>query len=148
MNSIFVIAHAPLAQALRQCALHVFPDAESGIAALDVQARAAPEESLASARILLAQQIGRSPHAQVLVLTDVFGATPSRIAMGLAEPFRVIVIAGVNLPMLLKALGNRRCPLEDLAAMLIDSAKNGIVEVRQAQPEAPGKTSGESDAAA
>jgi mannose/fructose-specific phosphotransferase system component IIA len=69
--------------------------------------------------------------------------------MGLAEPLRVIVIAGVNLPMLLKALGNRRCPLEDLASMLIDSAKNGIVEVRQDPPEAlVRRTTGESDGAA
>ena len=36
MNSIFIIAHSPLAQALRQCALHVFPDSEPTIVALDV----------------------------------------------------------------------------------------------------------------
>ena len=36
-NSILIIAHAPLANALRQCALHVFPDCAGGVAALDVQ---------------------------------------------------------------------------------------------------------------
>ena len=70
MNGIFIIAHAPLASALRQCVLHVFPDNAPGVAALDVQPNMPPEETLAQARIMLAQ-LGTS-HA--LVLVDVFAA--------------------------------------------------------------------------
>ena len=55
MNSIFIIAHSPLAQALRQCALHVFPDSEASIVALDVLPNVSPDETLAAARIMLAQ---------------------------------------------------------------------------------------------
>ena len=47
MNGIFIIAHAPLASALRQCVLHVFPDNAPGVAALDVQPNMPPEETLA-----------------------------------------------------------------------------------------------------
>ena len=72
MNSILIIAHAPFAHAMRQCALHVFPDCEQVIAALDVLPNVSPEETLAAARITLAQQL-RAPRAQVLVLADVFG---------------------------------------------------------------------------
>ena len=55
MNRILIIAHAPLAHALRQCALHVFPDCEADLAELDVQPNMPPEESLGAARIVLAQ---------------------------------------------------------------------------------------------
>jgi len=50
MNGILIIAHAPLASALRQCVLHVFPDSAEAVSALDVQPNVPPEESLAQAR--------------------------------------------------------------------------------------------------
>ena len=74
MNGIFIIAHAPLASAFRQCVLHVFPENGVGVAALDVQPNMPPEETLAQARIMLAQ-IGTP---QTLVLTDIFGAVSYR----------------------------------------------------------------------
>ncbi|HPL80544.1 MAG TPA: PTS fructose transporter subunit IIA, partial [Burkholderiaceae bacterium] len=51
MNSILIIAHAPLAHALRACALHVFPECGVSVAAIDVAPNAPPEETLAAARI-------------------------------------------------------------------------------------------------
>ena len=74
MNGILVIAHAPLATALKQCVLHVFPDAATVVMALDVQPNVPPDETLQQAR-LLAAQLGTG---QVLVLTDIFGATPCK----------------------------------------------------------------------
>jgi mannose/fructose-specific phosphotransferase system component IIA len=72
----------------------------------------------------------------VIVFTDVFVATPSRIALALHEPNRVRVIAGVNLPILIKALGNRRGPLEDVLVSLVQSGQNAIQVIA---PEVPGK---------
>ena len=78
----------------------------------------------------------------VVVLTDLYGATPSRIAARLAEPHRVLVLAGVNLPMLVKALNNRRVPLDALVQTLVTSAKAAILEVaphaEEGGPSAPG----------
>ena len=54
-NSILIVAHAPLANALRQCALHVFPDCGDGVAALDVLPNVSPEETFQAARITLQQ---------------------------------------------------------------------------------------------
>ena len=64
---ILIIAHAPLAQALRECALHVLADGAMEVLTLDVQPEAAPETTLATARHLL------YPYAErpTLVLTDV-----------------------------------------------------------------------------
>ena len=79
---ILIIAHAPLASALRQCVLHVFPDSGLKVSALDVHSDMPPDETLAAARAAL----GVSDAQQTLVLTDVFGATPCNIAQKLVMP--------------------------------------------------------------
>jgi hypothetical protein len=73
---ILIIAHAPLASALRACVLHVFPEVEHSLCALDVTANEPPEDTLATARIMVDQLDAPG----VLVLTDVFGATPCNVA--------------------------------------------------------------------
>ena len=80
MNGILIIAHAPLASALRTCALHVFPDSEAAIGALDIQPNVPPEESLAQAQALLRQ----AGWPSTLILTDVFGATARRVTIELS----------------------------------------------------------------
>lgn len=62
--------------------------------------------------------------AGVLVLTDIYGATPSNIAMRLLRPGHVEGVAGVNLPMLIRALSYRDEPL----AALVEKALSGGVE--------------------
>ena len=92
---ILLIAHAPLAQALAQCAAHVFPDSGEHVQALDVAANADPVNALHEAQALL-QTSGCNP---VLVLSDVFGATPHNIAQELArQRASTRLVAGVNLP--------------------------------------------------
>ena len=135
MNSIFIIAHAPLAQALRQCALHVFPDCEQAIVALDVLPNVSPEETLAAARITLDQQYHRAPRAQVLVLADVFGATPCNVAQKLIDGTRSRLVAGVNLPMLLRAVTYRHEPLDALVQRAIAGGNAGVMQVAVAAPQ-------------
>ena len=74
-NRIFIVAHAPLAQALKACAMHVYPECAAEVLALDVKADDTPEQSL-----LAAQQLWVDvPNGDVLVLTDVLGATPANV---------------------------------------------------------------------
>ena len=115
MNGIFIIAHAPLASAFRQCVLHVFPDNGAGVVALDVQPNMPPEETLAQARILF-DQLGTS-HA--LVLADVFGATPCNVAQKLVDGVNSKLITGINLPMLLRTVSYRHEPLDALIGCLL-----------------------------
>jgi len=126
MIGIIVVSHEPLGTALIHCTRHIFGRMPAQLAALDVIPDEDPEAAYQAARELIARI---NDGSGVLVLTDVFGATPSRIAARLAEPYRVVVLAGVNLPMLVKALSNRRCPLEDMPDMLMDRAKDAIVEI-------------------
>ncbi len=126
MIGILVVSHEPLGTALIHCTRHIFGRMPAQLAALDVIPDEDPEVALSAARELIARI---NDGSGVLVLTDIFGATPSRIAMRLAEPHRVAVIAGVNLPLLVKALNNRRGPVEEIAQLVIGSAKNAILEI-------------------
>jgi PTS system mannose-specific IIA component len=131
MNGIFIIAHAPLASALRHCVLHVFPDNLSAVIALDVQPNIPPEESLAQARILF-QQMGTS-HA--LVLADVFGATPCNVAQKLVDGVNSKLIAGINLPMLLRTVSYRHEPLDALIVRALAGGTHGVMQVAITAPQ-------------
>jgi PTS system ascorbate-specific IIA component len=134
MNAILLIAHTPLASALRAGALHVFPDAADAVAALDVLPAAAPEDTLARARAALAAL----PAGQgVLVLGDVCGATPCNVAQRLGDDTRTQLLAGVNLPMLLRAISYRHEPLDDMARKALDGGVRGIVTMDACPPTPP-----------
>jgi len=131
MNGILIIAHAPLASALRQCVLHVFPDSANAVAALDVQPNVPPEESLAQARTLL-RQLGQP---NTLVVTDVFGATPCNVAQRLVDGVCSKLIAGVNLPMLLRTVSYRHEPLDALVSRAMIGATQGVIQVAVTAPQ-------------
>jgi len=133
MNAVLLIAHAPLAHALRECALHVFADAGDDIGALDVDAHEPPEQTLARAQALRARW-GERP---VLVLTDVLGATPCNVAQRLADGERTQLLAGVNLPMLLRAITYRADPLAAMAQRALDGGVRGVVAVAPAAATEP-----------
>ncbi len=135
MNSIFIIAHAPLAHALRTCVLHVFPDAHAHIAAMDVQPNVPPEETLASAKIMMAQLALQPSIQTTLVLTDIFGATPCNVALKLVDGIHAKLIAGVNLPMLLRAMTYRQEPLDLLVSRAVAGGVQGVMSVSVTAPQ-------------
>ncbi|NIR29308.1 MAG: PTS fructose transporter subunit IIA [Gammaproteobacteria bacterium] len=63
----------------------------------------------------------------VLVLTDAYGSTPSNIAQRLAADARVVVVAGVNLPMLIRVLNYPRLSLAEMAEKAVSGGRDGIV---------------------
>src|SRR3954468_18157151 len=145
MNAILIIGHAPLAHALRQCALHVFPDCEPTVSAIDVQPNLSPEETLATARIAM-QQLARIPNVKgVLVLTDIFGATPSNVAQKLVDGVTSRLITGVNLPMLLRAVSYRNEALDALGARAVIGGTQGVMQVAVTAPQNQHRRSNEQD---
>lgn len=131
MIGILIIAHAPLASALRECALHVFPDCGSGVLALDVLPDAAPEDSLAKARQAMAE-LGAT---DVLLLSDVFGATPCNVAQQLGNGHNTRLVAGVNLPMLLRSVCYRHESLDALATRAHAGGTQGVMPVGSTAPQ-------------
>ncbi len=63
----------------------------------------------------------------VIILTDMFGGTPTNLSLSLLGKHNVEVVTGVNLPMLLKVFGSRTTPLPELARIAEEAGKAGIV---------------------
>lgn len=135
MNSIFIIAHAPLASALRVCALHVFPEAHAHIVAFDVQPNIPADESQASASIMLEQMGKATGNGSTLMLTDIFGATPCNVAMKLMDGATCKLIAGVNLPMLMRAMTYRHETLDMLISRASAGGIQGVMPVAITAPQ-------------
>ena len=122
---ILIIAHAPLASALRECVLHVYPDSADEVLALDVVADAPTEVTRAAVRAHLAQL--HTP--DVLVLTDVLGATPCNVAQTVVDEVHSKLVAGVNLPMLLRTVNYRHETLDVLVARALSGGAQCIMQV-------------------
>ena len=135
MIGILVVSHEPLGTALLHCTRHIFGRLPVQLAALDVIPDEDPEAALHSAQELLKRI---NDGSGVIVLTDIYGATPARIAARLAEPNRVLVIAGVNLPILVKALTYRRGPLDEVSERLMQGVRDTIVTI---DPQSQGEGS-------
>ncbi|HEV3104126.1 MAG TPA: PTS mannose transporter subunit IIA [Trinickia sp.] len=123
MAGILIIAHAPFASALRECVAHIYGGLPARIGVIDVTSDCDPAQVCAFAESEL--QRLREDNG-TLVLTDMFGATPANIASRLAARPDVRVLAGVNLPMLVRAVCYRTTPLETLVDKALAGATKGI----------------------
>ncbi|MEY4766978.1 MAG: hypothetical protein RI907_3651 [Pseudomonadota bacterium] len=129
MAGLLIIAHAPLASALKLAAQHCFPDAAQSLQALDVPPNLPPEEVAAQARLLLAAAQAGDDKGEALVLADVFGATPCNAVQSLADGVRVKVVTGVNLPMLWRTLNYASQPLETLINVAMAGGTHGVMQI-------------------
>ncbi len=127
MIGIFLITHTSLGESLIQCACHVLNKRPAQLAQIGVSAQDDPLDILPTARALLALV---DSGEGVLILTDIFGATPANIALKLQKPDKVEVVAGVNLPMLLRALTYRDRDLPTLVAKAVSGGRDGIAHVK------------------
>ncbi len=125
MARILIIAHAPLASSLLEVARHVFPDCGGTLGAVDVPAQL----NLDEAQNLVRRALIDCGCEEVLILTDVFGATPCNAALAAADGARARVVAGVNVPMLWRTLCYQDQALEDLVARAVAGAAQGVMHV-------------------
>ena len=134
MIGIFLITHGSLGESLVQCACHVLNKRPQQIVQLGVSGQDDPLDALPLARDML--KLVDSGQG-VLVLTDIFGATPSNVALKLLQPGRIEGVAGVNLPMLLRALTYREKDLETLVTKAVAGGRDGVMLMKGAR-DAPG----------
>ncbi len=126
MIGIFLVTHATLGESLIQCACHVLNKRPPQIAQLGVSAQDDPIDILPLARSMLGWVDSGDG---VLLLTDIYGATPSNIAAKLAVPDKVELVAGVNLPMLLRVLTYRDRDMQTLVKRAVAGACDGVLHV-------------------
>jgi PTS system ascorbate-specific IIA component len=69
----------------------------------------------------------------VLILTDIFGATPCNIITKIIKPGKVSAIAGVNLSMLIRTISYRNEPFDSLISKAIQGAQDGIIHIQANQ---------------
>jgi PTS system ascorbate-specific IIA component len=127
MIGILIVSHGAFGESLIHSASHVLGKRPLYLRQVGVTVHDDPDEILPVARDLirfLDQGSG------VLVMTDLFGATPSNIAARLLARGRVEGIAGVNLPMLIKALTHREgASLAQLLETAVGGALDGVVRM-------------------
>jgi PTS system ascorbate-specific IIA component len=129
--AVLLIAHAPLASALLSVAGHCYEEKGHLFEAIDVEPSMSAETVEGLARAALA----RLNAPEVLVLTDVFGATPCNVAQRLSDGVHVRVVAGVNVPMLWRSLCYLGEPLDALVARAVSGASQGVMQVAQTRPQ-------------
>lgn len=145
---ILIIAHNDIGRQLLETAIDMLDRASPQLRSLEVKQDDDPVKLLTRARRLVSEiQQG----AGVLVLTDMYGSTPSNIAHRLCEgptlnhnhegsdavptPVKVHVIAGINLPMLVRALNYAHLSLNELAAKALSGGREGILDASQQDHE-------------
>jgi PTS system mannose-specific IIA component len=123
MIGILLITHGSFGEALVQNACHVLNKRPVQVNQLGVSAQDDPLDLLP----LALQMVDLVDNGDgVLILTDIFGASPANLAIKLLDPGRVEGLTGVNLPMLLRALTYRDRGMEILLQRARDGGRDGV----------------------
>ncbi len=124
MIGILIIAHGSLGESLIQCASHVMGKRPHQLEYLAVSIQDDPPSLLITAQAMVTKL--NDGHG-VLVLSDIYGATPCNMVTKLVNQEGVAGVAGVNLPMLVRVLNYRQESLETCIDKAISGGREGVV---------------------
>ena len=126
MIGILIIAHDSLGDGLAHAVTHVLGSRPPQFEVLSVVATDDPLMLLPAARELVARlDTGEG----VLVFSDIYGASPCNLVGKLLEPGRIEGIAGVNLPMLVRAVTYRTRGMETMVKKAISGGCEGVLHM-------------------
>ena len=129
MIAVLIIAHGTLPESLVDCAIHVLGQRPQALGTLGFVGHADPDER---EKALQAELARLDEGDGILVLTDLYGATPCNTLCRVLEPSRIEGISGVNLPMLLKALNYRETlSLPQLIERIVEGGRNSITHISE-----------------
>ena len=124
MIGILIIAHGTLGESLIHCASHVMGTRPPLLLQIGVGTHDDPSSMLPRAQ----QMVKELDQGQgVLVLSDIYGATPCNLVGKLLEPGRVEGVAGVNLPMLVRVLTYRSENIKMLVEKALSGGREGVI---------------------
>mgnify|MGYP006074119427 CR=1 FL=1 len=121
-NSILLLTHGTVGEAMLQAASNTIGNRPENLLSLSVNVNPNPALIFSKLETIIAQQNGKS----LLILTDLFGATPCNLATKLSQKDKVAIISGVNLGMLLRSINYIHLPLKELANKAHEGGKDCI----------------------
>ena len=127
MTGILLVTHNGLGDSFVDCVKHVLGEVPPNLKVLSVLAGDDPQLKLAEGKALIKQL--DEGGGGVLILADVFGATPSNIGRQLCHAEHVLGVAGLNLPMLLRVVCSTEKSLPELAKIAIEGGRECIVQM-------------------
>jgi len=124
MTGILLVTHANLGNALIETVEFILEKNQENIMAISIDIKQDPD----NLRKKIKQGISKvMTDKGVIILTDMFGGTPSNLAYSFLEEGKIEVLSGVNLPILLKAVTSRkRMDMEKLTNSLVEHGKKSI----------------------
>lgn len=126
MVHIVIIAHSEIANSFAYCVEHILAKRVDNLHILAVKKTEDSEQILHRANEFIEQVI---PRESILLLTDLFGATPSNLATKLIKPNKVEMLTGLNLPMLVRAISYAHEELGVCVSKALEGGKNGILHI-------------------
>ncbi len=124
MVGILVLTHGDLGRQFIETARRIGLNSDEGVLTLSIDPTNRPE--------LLRDQVDQAikkvnTGEGVLILTDLFGGTPTNLSLSFLEEGKIEVLTGLNLPMIIKAINAREnIDLKSLAKLACDAAKENI----------------------
>jgi PTS system mannose-specific IIA component len=124
MIGILIIAHGTMGESLVHSASHVMGARPPLLRQFGIGMHDDPAQMLPQAQQLLKEL---DEGQGVLILSDIYGATPCNIVGKLLQPGRVEGVAGVNLPMLVRALTYRNGDIAKLVEKALSGGREGVI---------------------
>ena len=122
MTGLIVVAHAGLAAELINAAEMIVGKIDAA-ASVEIM----PDDSVDKIRTALTSAIESVSSGDIIIMTDMFGGTPSNMSLSFLKEDRIEVLTGVNLPMLIRFASDRgRYGVAELAAQIRDSGREGV----------------------
>lgn len=137
MAALLIIAHAPLASALLAAARHTYAESCGCVCVIDVEPDIAASDLEIQVRQTLQDLLPRDPakRQEILVLCDVFGATPCNVALRCIEGLSARCVTGANVPMLWRTMNYLHEPLDSLVGRAIAGGTQGVIQVNSSRPQ-------------
>jgi PTS system ascorbate-specific IIA component len=126
MVDVIIIAHSEIANSFAQCVEHILAKRVEHLHILPVRKTEDVDSIVARVKAFI-EQVAKDN--EVLILADIFGATPSNIASKVVRKGKVELLTGLNMPMLLRAVSYAQDGLATCVEKALDGAKSGIVYV-------------------
>ena len=126
MIGILLVTHGEIGKSLIDCAAHILDNHPNSVESISIN----PTNDLNDHSCSISKKIQNLDSGNgVLIMTDIYGATPSNLLSKFIKKDKVEVITGVNLPMLIKAISDRKDSLSSLIHGSVDCAKKNIKKI-------------------